>query len=109
MERSGPYDKILLDAPCTADRQLLRGGAGKLDTWSAGMTKVSSERQLKWLFNALWLLKEGGMLVFCTTALAPEECDGVVERLICKASGKFELEVLPLEEFICRMVPSTAA
>merc|ERR1719284_2261436 len=78
--------------------------------WSAAATgKVSSERQLKWLSNALWLLKEGGVLLFCSSALAPEECDGVVERLLQKARGSFELEVLPLEEDLCAMIPSMAA
>mmetsp|Transcript_34431 Transcript_34431/g.106932 ORF Transcript_34431/g.106932 Transcript_34431/m.106932 type:complete len:368 (-) Transcript_34431:56-1159(-) len=108
MERSGPYDKILLDAPCTADRELLRG-SGKLASWSQGTVRVSSERLLKWLHNALWLLREGGVLLFCTTALSHDECDGVVERLVRKASANFSLELLPLEDYVCRMVPSVAA
>lgn len=109
MERSAPYDKILLDAPCTRDRDLLRGSTGNLDGWSASTAKVSSDRQLKWMFNALWLLREGGVLLFCTSALAPEECDGVVERLVRKATGTFQLELLPLEEHIWSMVPGVAA
>merc|ERR1711879_30949 len=82
VERYGPYDKILLDAPCTVDRDLLRGDEGaKLERWSTGTLKISAERQLKLLKNALWLIKEGGVLLFCSRALAAVECDGVVERL----------------------------
>jgi len=105
-ERLGPYDKILLGPPCTNDRQLVRSS---LEKWSSSTAKVSAERQLKWLHNALWLLKEGGLLVFFSKALSPEECDGVVERLLLKVRGTFELEVLPLEESICRIVPGLAA
>jgi len=108
MERNAPYDKILLDAPCTRDRDLLRG-AGKLHSWSLSTAKVSSERQLKWMYNALWLLLEGGILLYCTSALAPEECDGVVERLVRKATGTFQLELLPIEQHIWQMVPGVAA
>lgn len=109
MERNGPYDKILLDAPCTKDRQLLRGSGEAHARWSRGTTKVSSERQLKWLHNALWLLKEGGVVLYCTTALSPDECDGVIERAVRKAQGSFRLELLPLEEHILRMIPCLAA
>jgi len=107
MERSGPYDKILLQAPSTVDRDLLRSGG--LEQWSAAKGKVSSERQVKWLHNALWMLKEGGVILFSSCALSPEECDGVVERLLLKARGTFELEVLPLEQETCSMVPGLAA
>lgn len=110
MERNGPYDKILLDAPCTNDRRLLREGpSGALARWSNGTAKVASEKQLKLLYNCLWLLKEGGVLLYCNSALAPEECDGVIERLLLKVRGTFEVEVLPLEERVCRMVPGLAA
>jgi len=110
MERNGPYDKILLDAPCTKDRNLLREqDAGKLHGWSQGTLKVSSSWQLKWLYNVLWLLREGGVLLFCTAALSHDECDGVVERLVRKAQGSFVLEVLPLEQGVCDMVPALAA
>merc|ERR1712228_619569 len=104
MEKYGPYDKILFDSPCISDRHLLRAGdTGKMSSWSAGSMKVSSDRQLKWLYNALWLLEEGGILLYCTTALSHDECDEVVERLLVKSRGSFQLEVLPLTEEICRM------
>lgn len=109
MERNGPYDKILLNAPCVSDRNLRRGDGVELERWSAGKVKVSSERQLKLIHNALWLLKEGGVLLYCTTSLSPAECDGVVEKLLLKTRMSFVLEVLPLEEEFCRMVPGLAA
>jgi 16S rRNA (cytosine1407-C5)-methyltransferase len=109
MERNGPYDKILLDAPCVCDRRLRRGSGAELGRWSAGKVKVSAERQLKLIYNALWLLKEGGILLYCTTALSPEECDGVIESILLKTRLTFVLEVVPLEEDFCRMVPGLAA
>jgi len=116
LERHGPYDRILLDAPSTDDRRLLRGDrtgqVGQpptLDTWSHGKVKVSAERQVKWLYNMLWLLKEGGMVLYCSTALAQAECDGVIEAVMRKATGDFQLELLPLDEHILRAVPALAS
>lgn len=109
VERHGPYDRILFDAPGTQDRHMLRGKAGTLEEWSAGKTRVSFERQVKWLNNMLWLLKEGGVMLYCTTALSPDEGDAVIEAVVRKAQGNFILELLPLEEHIVRMVPELVA
>jgi len=108
MEKQGLYDRILIDAPCTDDRQLLRGVGGSLDTWSAATHKVSMERQVKFLYNALWLLKEDGIVLFCSRSLSPEEGDAVVEAIVKKARGCFELEILPLEGRVLSMVPGLA-
>jgi len=105
MERLGPYDRILLDAPCTSDKTMLRGGAMHMGKWSTGTPKVNSEKQLKLLHNALWLLREGGILLFTCTSLHVKECDEVIERLLMKAKHNFVLEVLSLEEDIRCMVP----
>jgi hypothetical protein len=109
MERNGPYDKILLSAPCVCDRTLLRGDGVEMSKWSAGKVKVSADRQLKLMYNALWQLREGGLLVYSSTSLSPAECDGVVESLLMKSRRVFVLELLPLEEDLCRMVPAVAA
>ncbi|CAK9086795.1 unnamed protein product [Durusdinium trenchii] len=104
-ERLGPYDKILLGPPCTDDKALLRGAAGGLTRWSPSMPKVSGERQLKWLHNALWLLREGGTVVFFTRALSPDEGDHVIQRLFRRVEGVFDLKVLAVDELVSRLVP----
>lgn len=109
VERHAPFDRILLDAPCTPDRDMLRNPDLHAGRWSAALPKVSADRQFKWLRNALWLLKEGGVLLYCSTALAHDECDGVIERLVLKTRDIFTLEVLPLEERIWEMVPGLTA
>eukprot|EP00928_Gymnodinium_smaydae_P029458 TRINITY_DN22184_c0_g1_i1.p1 TRINITY_DN22184_c0_g1~~TRINITY_DN22184_c0_g1_i1.p1 ORF type:complete len:369 (+),score=65.27 TRINITY_DN22184_c0_g1_i1:58-1164(+) len=110
IERHGPYDKIIVDAPCTEDRLHFRAAAsGKLEEWTGARPRVASDKQLKILSNALWWLKDGGMLIYCCSALARDECDGVIERLIAKTRGMFEVEILPLEERICKCVPGLAA
>lgn len=108
VERYGPYDKIFLHGPCTDDRKLLRGFASGLANWTAGAPKAAAERVLKALYSALWTLKEEGVLLYYSTALSHEECDGVMERLLRKSMGKFELEVTPLQEQVGKMIPLAA-
>lgn len=104
MERLGLYDRVLLAPPCVDDRELLRSGA-LAERWSQGAIKVSAERQLKLLKNALWLLRDGGVLLYCVPALSEQECDGVIEQLLNKSRQSFKLEVLPVEDRMWRAVP----
>lgn len=107
-ERLGPYDKILLGPPCTEDKEMLRGSApGGLSKWSAATAKVNAERQLKWL--TLWLLREGGVVLYFTRALSVEEGDGVIQRLFQRVEGLFDLQVMPLEELVAGFVPGLSA
>ncbi|CAL1169087.1 unnamed protein product [Cladocopium goreaui] len=109
-ERLGPYDKILLGPPCTEDKEMLRGSApGGLSKWSAATAKVNAERQLKWLHNSLWLLREGGVVLYFTRALSVEEGDGVIQRLFQRVEGLFDLQVMPLEELVAGFVPGLSA
>jgi len=88
----GPYDAILLDAPCSAtgtirrhpDLPHARDGAGieGLITLQAGM-----------LDHAIGLLRPGGKLVFCTCSLLPDEGECQIEDVLDRHEG---LEVVPV-------------
>ncbi|MDR1784899.1 MAG: RsmB/NOP family class I SAM-dependent RNA methyltransferase [Spirochaetaceae bacterium] len=80
----GPYDAILLDAPCSSERHVLSAPA-HLARWSPGRGRNLAVRQWALLSAAFRLLKAGGVLVYATCALNPAENDGVVSRLL----GKF--------------------
>jgi 16S rRNA C967 or C1407 C5-methylase (RsmB/RsmF family) len=108
MERLAPFDKILVDAPCSSDRHLLKGSSEML-RWSSGTPKVNAQRQTKLLHNAIWLLKDGGILMYATCALADQENDGVIETFLRKAKKSFRLEVLPVTEELLSWVPGFRA
>jgi len=73
MEKMGPFDKILVDAPSSSDRTMLRQGPVGMSRWSTGTPKVNAERQLKLLMNAVWLLKDGGVLLCNVLNIASRE------------------------------------
>ncbi|CDI85984.1 hypothetical protein, conserved [Eimeria praecox] len=79
-ERFAPYDRILLDAPCSSDRHLLHKGGSALVNWSQSTPKAHAERQLKMLLIASKLLKKDGILLYSTCALSDIENDAVGTR-----------------------------
>lgn len=77
------YDAILLDAPCSSERHVL-GDPSELAKWSPSRIQRLASEQYAMLASAATALKPGGRLVYSTCALAPEENDGVIDRLLKK-------------------------
>jgi len=95
LHRVGPFDRVLVDAPCTSDRHLLhQSDKSSLAHWASGAVKSNAERQLELLRSAAGLVKKGGLIVYCTCALAEQENDGVVAKFLKKAGEAFCLEPL---------------
>lgn len=96
VQRLGPFDRVLVDAPCTSDRHLARQGQAALSKWAAGAVRANADRQLELLKCASQLVRPGGSVLYCTCALSEQENDGVVARFLkfAKASGR-DFEVIP--------------
>lgn len=75
------FDRILLDAPCSATGVIRRHPDVKLLRKPADIAKLA-ELQLT-LLNALWpLLKQGGTLAYATCSILPEENDQVILKFV---------------------------
>ena len=85
------FDAILLDAPCSSERHVIRS-AKALAEWSPARPRSLSRRQWALLSAAFLLLRQGGSLVYATCALTHDENDGSVSRLFSKYSGAIELD-----------------
>ena len=98
------FDRVLLDAPCSATGVIRRHPDIKLlrrETDIAGLADV----QLELLRSALKLLKPGGRLVYATCSVLPQENRGVVERLMAEDWGGLRLlkaRDLPLPPLVPR-------
>ena len=79
--KSGPYDRILVDAPCSAE-----GTLRKEPSLRRGATQSSIDRlaalQKRLITHAYRLLRPGGTLVYSTCTFAPEENEAVVAYLL---------------------------
>lgn len=76
-----PFDRILLDAPCSALGILRRAPEGK---WGKGESIISRCASLQWkmLDRLAPLLRRGGKLVYATCSTEPEENEEVIERFL---------------------------
>ena len=74
----GDFDRILVDAPCSAERHFLHGKGD----WSVSRLKRDAALQLALLRGVLTHLKPGGRLVYSTCSIAPTENDHVVTAIL---------------------------
>ena len=86
------FDKILLDAPCTALGTLCNSKE-VASWWSLEKLKKLSLVQNALMIAAYKALKPGGELVYSTCSIAPEENEMIVQN----ALDKYNLEILPIK------------
>src|SRR5215467_10913501 len=72
--QAGPFDAVLLDAPCSSTGTIRRHpDIPWLKREDDIATLTTLQRSL--LARAVELVKPGGLLVYCTCSLEPEECE----------------------------------
>lgn len=90
------FDKILLDAPCSGEANIIISKPSTYSAWTLAKIKRLSRLQEQLLTVAYSLLKPGGILVYSTCTISPEENEKVVNRLI-KRKGA---QTLPIDLII---------
>lgn len=80
------FDRILLDAPCSAEGTV-RKDWKVLSRWSEIQISTLSRLQKHIAINAVQSLKSGGVMVYSTCTLAPEENECVISYLLDKVKG----------------------
>ena len=93
------FDRILIDAPCSSERHLLRElqhsrqyhpdhivaiQAKQFMSWSDNRCKNNAERQLALLLNGIYHCNHNARLVYSTCALSDLENDAIIEKLMTK-------------------------
>ncbi|MBW2982992.1 NOL1/NOP2/sun family putative RNA methylase [Candidatus Woesearchaeota archaeon] len=102
-KRFGGFDRVLVDAPCSGTGTV-RKSMKVLQMWSPNLVKRLVKEQRKLLATAFDSLKEGGVVVYSTCTLEPEEDEGVVSWLLEQRS---DAEVLPIALDIGRSLAVT--
>jgi 16S rRNA (cytosine967-C5)-methyltransferase len=93
---AGPFDAILLDAPCMATGTIRRHPDV---AWLKNEADIGAlgALQKRLLQKGVSLLKPGGTLVYCTCSLEPEEGEQAVAALLEADSGVKREPVEPEE------------
>jgi len=87
------FDKILLDAPCTAEARVILGKPATFGFWQERNIKDTAYLQRQLLFSAWQMLKPGGILVYSTCTFAPEENEVQITKFI---ERNVDCEILPI-------------
>ncbi len=95
------FDKILLDAPCSGTGTI-RKSLKTIDMWNPLMVKRLAGTQKSLIDSAFQALRPGGVLVYSTCTLEPEENEGVVDFVLNKYENA-KLEDIKLK--IIRSIP----
>lgn len=84
----GTFDRILVDAPCTAEgkarRGYLRDSPPAFRRWVTGQQRGLLRRAAK-------LLRPGGRMVYSTCTFAPEENEAVVADVLAELGGELSV------------------
>lgn len=85
------FDKALVDAPCSMEGTFTTSNPKTYAHWSIKAIKELVQRQ-KWLLrSAISSTKPGGIIVYSTCTLEPEENERVIEWILKKEEVKLEL------------------
>lgn len=85
------FDRVLVDAPCSGEGLFLVGQPRTYRPWTPRLVARMASLQVKLLASAVEALRPGGVLVYSTCTLAPEENEGVVARILERFPGKVEV------------------
>ena len=81
--QNGPFDAVLLDAPCSSTGTIRRHPDVPWLKGEADIAVLVSLQQ-RLLDRAVELLKPGGMLVYCVCSLEPEEAEQQIAALLAR-------------------------
>jgi 16S rRNA (cytosine967-C5)-methyltransferase len=94
--QGGPFDAVLIDAPCLATGTIRRHPDIPWLKSEAELVKLTG-LQARLLDRAAELLKPGGTLVYCTCSLEPEEGEQAIAELLDRNSGVRRAPIAPEE------------
>jgi 16S rRNA (cytosine1407-C5)-methyltransferase len=92
------FDKILLDAPCTA-LGTIHSSPAVWDWWSLDKMQKLSRVQYQLLVSAIKALKVGGEMVYSTCSITPEENEMLIHRLV----AEYPLQIVAPAEDLSRL------
>lgn len=78
------FDKVLIDAPCSMEGRFRSYDPKTYADWSPKKIKVLSYLQKRILSSAFYSVKPGGIIVYSTCTLEPEENEAVIQYLLDK-------------------------
>ncbi|KGK87677.1 RsmB/NOP family class I SAM-dependent RNA methyltransferase [Clostridium sp. HMP27] len=78
------FDRVLLDAPCSGEGTIELKRRESYKGWSTKFIRENSKLQKKLLESGIKALKKGGILIYSTCTISPEENEEIVDYALNK-------------------------
>jgi 16S rRNA (cytosine1407-C5)-methyltransferase len=89
---TGQFDRVLLDAPCSAEGRFLATEPKTFGYWKPAKVKEMMRKQKNLMASAIFAVKPGGLLVYSTCTFSPEENEGVLDWALTRFGDQIETE-----------------
>ena len=89
------FDRVLVDAPCSGEGRFRLDKPSRISRWSEREIRSLARQQERLLIAALRCVKPSGLVVYATCTFAPEENEGVLDRVLRRDSIDACIEPLP--------------
>jgi NOL1/NOP2/sun family putative RNA methylase len=91
------FDKTLVDVPCTMEGRFSILDPDSYKGWTPKKVKLLSKLQQFLLRSAISATKPGGLIVYSTCTLEPEENEAVIDWILKKEAGNLSVEDIKLD------------
>jgi len=91
------FDKTLVDVPCTMEGRIRFDDPDTYKDWKLGKIKELAPKQQYLLRSAISATKPGGLIVYSTCTLAPEENEGVIDWILKKEGDAIQVEKIQIK------------
>ena len=91
------FDRVLLDAPCSGEGRFNLHEPATWADWNPGKIRRLAKLQASLLKSAIQTLRPGGLLVYATCTLAPEENECVLHRVLTRLSSLVRIEPVAVQ------------
>lgn len=86
------FDRVLLDAPCSSEGRFRLNDESSFSYWTPSKVKEMVRKQRRLLFSAFHSLRPGGVLVYSTCAISPDENEGAIQHMLSSFPDCLEIE-----------------
>lgn len=86
------FDRVLLDAPCSGQSQMRSDATDGRPNWSERKIRQCAGKQRALLHSAIDACVPGGLIMYCTCSLAPEENEAVITSVLEHCAGRVTVD-----------------
>ena len=92
------FDKTLVDAPCSMEGRFFSDDPKTFRDWTPKKVKDLASRQCFLLRSAISATKPGGIIVYSTCTISPEENEGAIDWILTKEKDNIKIDNITIKK-----------